>query len=185
MSATVTLRVGPYGLRGAEDAPFAPEAFLARPLVARLATQPLVIQPVWYLWEDSEFWVITGSWSTLTRRLRADPAFSLVVDECDLETGRTRQVIARGTGAVVTGGPDRARRKLTRYLGPDETAWDPRFRPGPDLRWARLTPTTLRVADLSFQVPAPASPPSPGRPYDLEGGPHVLAHSTAPDLGGA
>lgn len=185
MSATVTLQVGPDGLCGAENAPFDPAVFLARPLVARLATQPLVIQPVWYLWEDTDFWVITGPWSTLSRRLAADSAFSLVVDECDLRTGRTRQVIARGSGTVVGGGTDRARRKLTRYLGPDETSWDPRFRPGPDLLWARLTPTTLRVADLSFQTPAPATAPSPGKPKELKGGPHVRTECTAPDLGGA
>ncbi|GAA4824859.1 pyridoxamine 5-phosphate oxidase [Streptomyces ziwulingensis] len=185
MRAAVTLPVGPDGIQRAREAPFDPDAFLARPLVARLATQPLVLQPVWYLWEDAEFWVITGSWSTLSRRLTADSAFSLVVDECDLATGRTRQIVARGTGAVTTGDPGRARRKLTRYLGPDETQWDPRFLPGPDLSWARLTPHTLRVADLSFHVHTPPNPPSPGRPHDLQGGPHVPAERTTPHLGGA
>ncbi|EDY47727.1 conserved hypothetical protein [Streptomyces clavuligerus] len=142
--------------------PFDVAAFLARPLVARLATRPLSVRPVWYLWEDETFWVITGSWSSLSRQLAADPAFTLVVDECEAADGRVRQVIARGTGAVTGIDAPRARRKLSRYLGPDESRWDPRFRlDGPaagENRWARLVPDRLWTADLSFRPSAASGP---------------------------
>jgi hypothetical protein len=53
----------------------------------------------------------------------------------------------------------RGRRKLTRYLGTDETRWDQRFRgylhDDPTEKgtiWLRLDPTSLIVKDLSYTV---------------------------------
>ncbi|MFG2222856.1 pyridoxamine 5'-phosphate oxidase family protein [Streptomyces sp. NPDC048644] len=137
------------------DAPFDVPAFLAQPLVARLATDGPVVRPVWYLWEDESFWVFTGSWSRLPDRLARNPAFELVVDVCDPGTGLTRQVVASGRGRTVAFDTARARRKLVRYLGPDESRWDARFALSESTAasgalWARLDPDVLRVADLSF-----------------------------------
>lgn len=144
-------------------------AYLARPLVARLATHRLAVQPVWYLWEDETFWVITGGWSRLPRRLAHSSSFTLVVDDCELATGRVRQVVAQGRGEITGFDVPRARRKLRRYLGPDEARWDPRFAPGgpgaADNRWARLVPDRLRVLDLSFR-PAHPTEPCRGRAPD-------------------
>ncbi|MEU3660021.1 pyridoxamine 5'-phosphate oxidase family protein [Streptomyces sp. NPDC032940] len=140
------------------DAPFDVERFLARPLVARLATDGPTVRPVWFLWEDECFWVLTGAWSRLPRRLAKNPAFELVVDTCDLDTGVTQQVVAGGQGGIVPLDNARARRKLVRYLGPDEAVWDPRFALGDasgsgGTLWARLVPDVLRIADLSFTPP--------------------------------
>ncbi|MFJ3671350.1 pyridoxamine 5'-phosphate oxidase family protein [Streptomyces sp. NPDC090106] len=134
--------------------------FLARPLVARLATAGPVVRPVWFLWEQEAFWVLTGPWSRLERHLAADPAFALTVDTCDLVTGTVRQVVADGTGEVLPFDTARGRRKLRRYLGPDEASWDARFSMAGDpgdrgVRWARLTPRRLTVRDQSFR-PSPA-----------------------------
>ncbi|QTI91076.1 pyridoxamine 5'-phosphate oxidase family protein [Streptomyces sp. AgN23] len=134
------------------------DRFLARPLVARLATDGPTVRPVWFLWEDESFWVLTGSWSQLPRRLAKNPAFELVVDICELETGVTQQVVAGGQGRIVPLDTARARRKLVRYLGPDERVWDPRFAPSdaPEsggTLWAHLVPDVLRIADLSFTPP--------------------------------
>ncbi|MGH3784167.1 MAG: pyridoxamine 5'-phosphate oxidase family protein [Pseudonocardiaceae bacterium] len=140
--------------------PFDIDRFLAQPLVARVATAGLVVRPVWYLWEADCFWVFTGPWSGLARRLREDPRFDLSVDICDLRTGRVQQVLARGTGLVEPLDALRARRKLVRYLGPDETAWDSRFSLAGDLdarelRWARLVPRRIVARDLSFRPSLP------------------------------
>jgi len=148
-------------LQPLDEAPFRVLEFLAQPLVARLATAGPVIRPVWFLWEQEAFWVLTGSWSRLEQRLAADPSFALVVDTCDLTSGAVRQVIAYGTGEVLPFDTARGRRKLVRYLGPDEASWDPRFSMAGDpntrgVRWARLTPESLHVKDQSFR-------PSPGR----------------------
>lgn len=103
-------------------------AFLARPLIARLATNGPTVRPVWFFWEDDAFWIIAGPWASLPDRVRADPVVALAVDECDLATGAVRQVVCRGKAELVPFDVPRGRRKLARYLGADETHWDPRFR---------------------------------------------------------
>jgi nitroimidazol reductase NimA-like FMN-containing flavoprotein (pyridoxamine 5'-phosphate oxidase superfamily) len=138
------------------DDDFDLEAFLALPLVARVAAAGPTIRPVWFLWEEDAFWWLTGRWSRLPRILGRDPRLALVVDEFDLESGRVLQVLARGEGEVTAFDPDRARRKLVRYLGPDEAAWDLRFTEGtfedPTTRFVRLAPQALRARDLSYEV---------------------------------
>lgn len=147
---------------GAESAglPFDVDAFLAEPLVARVATSGPRIRPVWFLWEEGSFWWLTGSYSRMTEFLEQDPNVALVVDTCDLATGTVRVVWARGVAEVVPLDRERAVRKLSRYLGPDEALWEARFREpldeDPSTRLVRLTPTVLRAWDRSFQ---PARPP--------------------------
>ncbi|WP_307804926.1 pyridoxamine 5'-phosphate oxidase family protein [Streptomyces sp. VRA16 Mangrove soil] len=143
-----------------DTAPFDTDAFLARPLTARLATEGPTVRPVWYLWEDGAFWVLTGPWARLFHRVREDPRVALVVDECDLATGRVRQVLARGRAELLPFDVPRGRRKLVRYLGADASLWDDRFRhylhDDPAERgtvWLRLAPASLTAHDLSYAVP--------------------------------
>lgn len=139
--------------------PFDVDTFLRQPLTARLATSGPTVRPVWFLWEEGAFWVLTGPWTRLFTRVRDDPRVAVVVDECDLATGRVRQVIARGRAALVPFDVPRGRRKLARYLGPDETRWDTRFvrylydDPGErGTTWLRLAPSSLSAKDLSYSV---------------------------------
>jgi nitroimidazol reductase NimA-like FMN-containing flavoprotein (pyridoxamine 5'-phosphate oxidase superfamily) len=142
------------------DQGFDLDGFLAQPLVARLATAGPTIRPLWYLWEDACFWWLTGSWARLSAVLRENPRVALVVDTCDLETGRVLQVIASGDAEIVPFDPGRARRKLMRYLGPNQDLWDARFTTGTFedalTRFVRLAPVALRARDLSFAVRTPA-----------------------------
>lgn len=138
------------------------DTFLQQPLTARIATSGPTVRPVWFLWEDGAFWVLTGPWARLFGRVKDDPNVALVVDECDLATGRVQQVIARGRGELVPFDVPRGRRKLARYLGPDEAAWDTRFvrylydDPGErGTMWLRLAPDSLTVKDLSYSVVSP------------------------------
>ncbi len=140
-----------------DPAPFDIDDYLGQPLVARVAavggTGGPTVRPIWYLWEDRAFWWLTGSWSGFEARLSDDPRVALVVDTCDLTTGCTRQVMATGRADVVGAEPARARRKLARYLGPDEQQWEPRFRhllDDPSVRLVRLVPERLTATDLSF-----------------------------------
>lgn len=132
------------------------DGFLVQPLVARLATTGPAVRPVWFLWEEGAFWWLTGGWSNLEAILERDPSVALVVDTCDLGTGRVKVVTSYGSAEVVPFDPGRARRKLVRYLGPDESRWDERFRDGtfddPTARFARLVPDRLIARDLSFRV---------------------------------
>ncbi|UYB39104.1 pyridoxamine 5'-phosphate oxidase family protein [Streptomyces sp. Je 1-4] len=117
------------------------------------------MRPVWFLWEDGAFWVLTGPWTRLFNRVKNDPNVALVVDECDLVTGRVRQVIARGRAELVPFDAPRGRRKLVRYLEVDVALWDARFvgylydNPGErGTMWLRLRPASLKVQDLSYAV---------------------------------
>ena len=141
------------------SADFDIDAFLAQPLTARVATNGPTVRPTWYLWEDDAFWILSGSWSKLPERVRADPAVTLVIDVCDIATGLVRQVNARGHAEILPFDIPRGRRKLARYLGPDEQRWDPRFRhylhDDPEHRgtlWLRVRPTSLTATDLSYRV---------------------------------
>ena len=154
-------RNGTFGpLVGAQ---FDVEKFLARPLVGRIALAGPVIRPFWYIWEDECFWKLTGAWSILDERLRADPNFELVIDTCDLDTGETRQVIAHGKAYVVDFDVERGRRILSRYAGPHEDDWDARFqlRPDPSVygtRLAMMVPDDIWTVDLTFRPAWPDRP---------------------------
>jgi len=132
------------------------DEFLAQPHTARVATAGPTVRPAWYLWEDGAFWVLSGPWARLLARVRQDPALALVIDVCDLPTGLVRQVIARGPASIEPFDVARGRRMLTRYLGPDESLWDNRFRrylhSDVGTVWLRLVPESLRATDLSYSV---------------------------------
>ena len=142
------------------------EAFLARPLVARLATATDTgprVRPLWYVWEDGAFWWLTGPWSRLRDHLAKDPRVALVVDHTDVATGEVKIVTVLGDAEIVPWEAGRAKRKFSRYLGPDTSRWDPRFlsswnaefRTGSDDDpdgFGRLVPRTLVASDRSYKV---------------------------------
>lgn len=135
------------------------DAFLAQPLTARVATNGPTVRPTWYLWEDRAFWILSGPWARLLKHIQANPAMALTVDVCDTATGLVRQVIARGRAEVLPFDVPRGHRKLSRYLGPDDTKWDNRFyrylHASPDEQgtvWLRLRPDAITASDLSYRV---------------------------------
>ncbi|MEU3021923.1 pyridoxamine 5'-phosphate oxidase family protein [Nocardiopsis alba] len=134
--------------------PFDVDAFLARPLVARVATNDSsgapAVRPVWFLWEEGAMWWITGDYSILSRHLARDPRTAVVVDTCDLERQEFLQVVMKGEARTVPFDPALARRKLRRYLGDDETSWHPDFRYfADDALLVRFDPERVIVKDLS------------------------------------
>jgi len=140
------------------------DEFLARPLTARVATAGPTVRPVWYLWEASAFWILTGSWARLLSLVERDQRLALVVDVCEPVTGLAQQVIARGRCEVVSFDVPRGRRMLRRYLGEDESGWDLRFRRylySDPLElgtvWLRLRPVSLDAKDLSYESVLAAS----------------------------
>lgn len=130
--------------------------FLERPLVARLATSspdgPRV-RPIWYLFDESGFWWITGRWSRLGEIVRRDPRVELVVDTCDLQRGEVLQVRARGRAELRPFDPERAQVWGERYMGPDRAQWG-RFQlevfEDPSSQFVLLQPSWLWARDLSW-----------------------------------
>lgn len=49
--------------------PFDIDVFLSQPLTARIATDGPSVRPVWFLWEENAFWVLTGPWTKLFHRV--------------------------------------------------------------------------------------------------------------------
>jgi len=138
---------------------FDTDTFLALPLTARVATNGPTVRPTWYLWEDGSFWILSGPWAKLLGRIETDPVLAITVDLCDITDGSVRQVTARGRADVVPFDVPRGVRLLRRYLGPDETLWDDRFRHylhedpmESGTVWIRLDPSSLNAVDLSYQV---------------------------------
>jgi nitroimidazol reductase NimA-like FMN-containing flavoprotein (pyridoxamine 5'-phosphate oxidase superfamily) len=141
--------------------PFDVDAFLAEGLTARVAIDGPTVRPMWFLWEDGAFWLMSGPWAHLFGRVQENPEVAVVVDVCDTTTGRIQSVTVRGAVEVEPGAfdIDRCRRLLVRYLGEDEAAWPttPDDYPGylveppmEGLSWLRLRPRTWTVLDRSF-----------------------------------
>jgi SAM-dependent methyltransferase len=134
---------------------------LSRALVAHVATSGQAnTRPVWFLWEDDAIWWLTDTTSQLYEALQLDPQVAFSLDTCDLRTGSVLQVMARGPAEILPLDSERARRKLAKYLGPDESIWDEeRFIQGTfenaKSRLVRFSPTHLRARDLSYEVNPP------------------------------
>ena len=137
------------------------EAFLARPLTAHLATHGPRVRPVWFLWEDQAFWILTGPWSTVLRDVDRDPHVALAVDAIDLTTGETKQIAVTGTAEILPWEADRGWRMLRRYIGDDAGLWDDRFQRymrGEDGSvWLRLSVERPRLVDLSYEPSRPCA----------------------------
>lgn len=98
--------------------------------------------------------MFSGPWSALPAAIRLDPTLAVAVDTCDLTSGETLQVLARGNAELLDFDVERGERMLSRYLGLDKSSWDPRFRKylddEPLALWIRLEPDRLEARDLSF-----------------------------------
>lgn len=133
------------------------DRFLARPILARLATslrdRPRVL-PMWFEWDGRDVWMETSPTFPNARILRANPHAALTIDETDGGL-RFRAVVMRGTVEVIDGPTERVaevvRRIYVRYLGaegleaatPRRMLADPhvliRFRPGRIITWDTTT----------------------------------------------
>jgi nitroimidazol reductase NimA-like FMN-containing flavoprotein (pyridoxamine 5'-phosphate oxidase superfamily) len=108
--------------------PAALDAFLARPLIARLATsrrgQPRIV-PMWFLWDGSSVWMETSPTFVNVRILRDNPLAAIAIDEA-VGPLRFRAALMQGEVEIVAGPPemvlDMARRIYARYLKADELA---------------------------------------------------------------
>jgi len=138
--------------------PTAPELdeLLTRPLFAHLATASedgARESPVWFLWENGALWIIGNAADTFWKRIKADPRCSIGIVDFDVSTAKVLHAGFRGTATVEAWEPERARSLLSRYLGTDESAWDPRFAATVhDLTncWIRFVPESVVMRDQSY-----------------------------------
>ncbi len=135
---------------------FAIDDFLRRPLLAHLATMSedgARESPVWFLWEAGAIWLIGNTGDSFPKRIKKDGRCAIGIVDFDLKKGFLQHVGMRGKATVVPLDKERLYRLLRRYLGDDETAWNPRFRAavidGLDLM-VRFIPTSIVVRDQSY-----------------------------------
>jgi hypothetical protein len=138
------------------DRDFDIESFLQKPLFAHLATMSSDgprESPVWYLWEAGALWLIGNNRDSFPKRIRIEPRCAVGIVEFDLQHGLLRHVGMRGIGTIEALDPGRLHRLLSRYLGPDESAWNQRFRSTVidhlELM-VRIEPTSVVARDQSY-----------------------------------
>ena len=103
-------------------------AFLAQPLIGRLATadgeQPRVL-PMWYRWDGSSLWMETSSTFPNYRILKRNPRAAITIDE-SLGGLRLRAVVMLGDIEIIdmptTAVEDELQKIYQRYLTRDEMA---------------------------------------------------------------
>lgn len=102
------------------------DLFLARPLIARLATciadEPRVL-PMWFRWDGTSVWMETSPTFRNYEVLKRNPRAAVAIDE-SLGGLRLRAVIMRGDIEIIDGPDDvvreGVRRIYERYLDRDE-----------------------------------------------------------------
>jgi hypothetical protein len=131
--------------------------FLARPLYAHLAhnsERGPRESPVWFHWDGTHLWIIGGE--SFPANLKRDPRCAIGIVDWDRATGLSQHVGFRGTAAVLPYDVAMAKTIFRRYLGPDESQWDPRFAYAfsteGGLEMVRFTPETAVVRDQSYKV---------------------------------
>ena len=130
------------------------DAFLAGPLLARIATvrpdgRPHVV-PMWYHWDGQSIFMETGPEFVKARNLRQNPACAITIDVT--EGGlRFKGVILEGRAELLddpTFAREMVDRIYTRYLGPDgiEEPTPRAMRAAPHVI-IKLTPTRIQTWD--------------------------------------
>ena len=158
----VTLLAAP-ALRAAEPAPPAMskqeiDAFLARPLVARLATVRAngtpQITPMWFLWENGVLYMSTRVKAAKVKHIRAHPRVAVVIDVMEAPF-ENESVTIEGPAEIRTTGVKEVVTKIYRkYLGAEGLKSE-RARKGIETPRVILAITPVKVWSVDTTHPAP------------------------------
>lgn len=110
------------------------------------------LSPLWFLWEDQRIWIIADPDKTYTTRIIEEPQTAVAVVDFDPNDGRVCHIGMRGRSELVPYDEDRAKRLLTKYLGPDQSAWDDMFVDIDPESWRLIAfdPNTVVARDQSY-----------------------------------
>jgi nitroimidazol reductase NimA-like FMN-containing flavoprotein (pyridoxamine 5'-phosphate oxidase superfamily) len=145
---------------------FDPEEVLRLPLVAFLASCEADgaprNAPMWYHWEGGALFLLSEDGASSLRRIGHDPRVAVEIVDYDNGRGIMRHLGLRGRASVLPMDEGIFRRLLGRYLGPDESSWNPWFIEtvarvsDPSGRLIRLVPDSMFTNDVSFFRSGPA-----------------------------
>ncbi|RWC56315.1 MAG: pyridoxamine 5'-phosphate oxidase [Mesorhizobium sp.] len=138
---------------------FDPDDVLSRPLMANLATVGADgtprNAPVWFIWEDGAIWLLGSSDGSAVKHLERDPRCAVEIVHFDNNAGILLHLGLRGVATIEPMSPDRFKRLLLRYLGP-ERGWNEWFIDNvaqiehPEGRMIRLAPASIFTNNVSF-----------------------------------
>lgn len=140
--------------------PFDPDEVLCLPLFANLATTDVTgaprNAPVWFHWHAGALFMLADEGSSSVRRIAHDPRVAVEIVDYDNGRGIMRHLGLRGRASVEPMDQAMFRCLLSRYLGVDETRWNPWFIKNvarisdPSGRLIRLVPDSIFTNDVSF-----------------------------------
>ena len=138
---------------------FDPDDVLSRPLMANLATVTADgaprNAPMWFIWEDDAIWLLGSTEASAVKHLERDPRCAVEIVHFDNEAGILLHLGLRGAATVEPMSPDRFKRLLHKYLGPEPT-WNRWFIDTvadidhPNGRLIRLAPESIFTNNVSF-----------------------------------
>lgn len=144
---------------------FDPESVLTLPLMANLSTVSHDAAPrnapVWFIWEQSEIWMLGSQDGSSVKRIEANPNVAVEVVDYDNAKGILRHVGMRGQATIEPSDAERFRRLLDRYLGARD-GWNAWFIDNiariddPTGRMIRLKPESIFTNDVSYFRTGPA-----------------------------
>jgi hypothetical protein len=106
------------------------DTVLSKPLMAHLSSvengEPRD-SPVWFLWEDSFFWLFGTNEDSFIKRLRQESRCALGIVEFDLEKGILKHVGIRGIAKISNINSERLEHFVAKYLGKNRNDWNPWF----------------------------------------------------------
>ena len=138
---------------------FDPDHILRLPLMANLATigrDGPRNAPVWFIWEDEAIWLLGTATGSSVKRLEQDPRCAVEIVHYQNESGVLLHLGFRGTASIEPSSPDRFRRLLQKYLGPDQMTWNDWFIENiaqiddPTGRMVRLAPESTFTNNVSY-----------------------------------
>jgi len=148
-------------LRREKGGAFDLDEFLARPLLAHLATSSehgARASVFWYLWEDKSVWMIVEEgYNTAQDRVRKDPRVALAFTELDAKAGQLYHVGMRGHASLEAWDDARAARLLQRYYRYLPGYRDGTFRPGDKatgrfpMVWLRVVPESVVLRSWNYR----------------------------------
>ncbi|ESW69120.1 MULTISPECIES: pyridoxamine 5'-phosphate oxidase family protein [unclassified Mesorhizobium] len=140
---------------------FDPDDVLSRPLMANLATVTADgaprNAPMWFIWEDAAIWLLGSTGASAVKHLERDPRCA--VEIVDNEAGILLHLGLRGVATIEAMAPNRFKRLLHKYLGPEAT-WNRWFIDNvadighPDGRLIRLAPESTFTTMCRSSKPA-------------------------------
>ena len=111
--------------------------------------------PMWFIWEDSEIWLLGSTGASSVRRIAQNPRCAIEIVKFDNRAGILLHLGLRGRATIEPNSIARFKRLLEKYLG-DEENWNAWFVDNivviqaPESRFIKLKPDSVFTNNVSY-----------------------------------